>query len=96
MAPADVHATRGYRGAPDLLDVAGSRLVARLPTAAEIASATLLVLADIPGPVAAPLIAAAQAAGVAVEHHARATKAAPDATAEAVDAWTGPCLIYAF
>lgn len=54
------------RVAPDLMDVAGPQLVARLPHAEEIAAARMLAIADLPAALALPLLQAAAAARVPV------------------------------
>ncbi len=84
------------RVASDLLDVAGRRLVHRLPSPAEIEQSVLLMIADLPPALAAPLVTAAHAAGVPVEHHQATQRIAPAAAQDEVTAFSEPCLIYAF
>lgn len=84
------------RVASDLLDVAGTRLVHRLPSTVEIEGAAMLMIADLPPDLAAPLLAVARAAGVPVEQHSTAARVAPRTTPEAPGTWSEPCLIYAF
>ncbi len=84
------------RVASDLLDVAGGRLVHRLPLPAEIEQSVLLMIADLPPGLAAPLVTAAHVAGVPVEYHQTARRIAPGTTQDEVTAFSEPCLIYAF